>query len=161
MRIPKTVIYTTVSVFVLLALFVGGAVAYVWYSGQNTPDSTATAPVADTPKAVFTPSKPSPNAKASASVQMLTSPIAPGENASISIKTVPTAKCTIKVEYDKILSTDSGLVEKKADEFGIVDWTWTVGETVPHGTWPVTVTCVYNDQSAVVQGNLQVGGPAS
>jgi hypothetical protein len=90
---------------------------------------------------------------------MLTSPEAPGDNVSMSVKTVPTSTCTIRVEYNKIPSTDSGLVAKTADEFGIVSWTWTVGEDVPLGTWPAKVTCVYNGRSAVVQGDLQVAEP--
>lgn len=156
-RIPKTALYTTISVLVLLVLAVGGGIAYVWYTGQNTPDiSTATPAPANKIPDVVTPTKPAANARASASVQVLTSPVAPGDNASISIKTVATSKCTIKVVYNEIPSADSGLIEKVADEFGIVNWTWTVGATVPEGTWPVTVTCAYNGQSAVVQGDLVV-----
>lgn len=130
---------------------------YVWYTGQNTPDmTTTTAPESDTPDAVITPTKPAENARASASVQLLTSPVAPGDNASISIKTLPTSTCTIKVIYNDVPSTDSGLVAKTADEFGIVSWAWTVGATVPQGTWPATVTCTYNGRSAVVRGDLVV-----
>jgi zona occludens toxin (predicted ATPase) len=157
-RIPKTALYTAISVIVLLVLLVGGGIAYVWYTGQNAPDISGidAAPAAAESPAVLTPTKPAANANASASVQVLTSPVAPGDNASISIKTVATSTCTIKVMYGDVQSTDSGLTTKTADEFGIVSWAWTVGATVPTGTWPVTVTCNYNGRSAVVQGNLVV-----
>jgi zona occludens toxin (predicted ATPase) len=157
-RIPKTALYTVLSVVILLVLLVGGGIAYVWYTGQNTPDIATidAASASDESDAPLTPTKPAANAQASASVQVLNSPVAPGENTSISIKTVPTSTCTIKVMYGDVPSTDSGLTTKTADEFGIVSWTWTVGATVPTGTWPVTVTCNYNGRSAVVQGNLVV-----
>lgn len=163
MRIPKTAVYTTVSVLALLLLFVGGGLAYVWYTGQNTPEvaTVDSTPTADTSERRITPTKPAANAQASASVQMLTTPVAPGENASISVKTVATSTCSIKVEYNNVPGIDSGLITKTADEFGIISWTWTVDASAPQGTWPVTVTCTYNGRAAVVRGDLQVAVPAS
>jgi hypothetical protein len=157
-RLPKTVVYTALSVVILLALFVGGGIAYIWYTGQNTGVETTANTPSPAPESAgpLTPTKPAANARASAAVEMITSPVAPGDNASMTIKTVPTSTCTIKVEYNKIPSTDSGLVAKTADEFGIVSWTWTIDTTVPLGTWPATVTCTYNGRSAVVQGDLTV-----
>jgi hypothetical protein len=146
------------SIVVLAVVFVGGGLGYTWYMGQQPVDTTAAIaePVVTKPAPEIKPVKPSANAKESASVQMLTSPVAPGANASISVKTNPASKCTIKVEYNKILSTDSGLTAKTADEFGMVSWTWTVEETAPLGKWPVKVTCTYNKKSAFVQGDLKV-----
>jgi hypothetical protein len=137
---------------------VGGGVGYTWYMGQHDDGSTlgVATPVEATPAPVIKPSKPSPNAPVGASVQMLTTPVVPGENASITVKTTPMANCTIKVEYNKVASTDSGLIPKAADEFGIIGWSWTVEESVPLGTWPVTVTCTYNKKSAMVRGDLVV-----
>jgi len=112
--------------------------------------------VPTSPTPVIKRAKPDPNNPSSASIQMFTSSVAPGSNASITVRTNPEAKCTIKVEYNKVPSTDSGLVPKVADEYGIVSWAWTVEEEVPLGKWPVKVTCVHNKRSAVVQGDLMV-----
>lgn len=157
-RLPKTALYTVLSVIVLLVLFVGGGIAYVWYTGQSADVTAAvnTAPDVAKTQAVLTPTKPAANARASAAVEALNSPVAPGDNTTISVKTVPTSTCTIKVEYNNVPSTDSGLVTKTADEFGTVSWTWTVGADVPSGTWPVWVTCNYNGRTAVVRGDLVV-----
>jgi hypothetical protein len=143
----------------LLILALGGGVAYTWYMGQQpSPPVAEVAPVAEVSEPVSAAKHmtPDPNAKASAAIEMLTSPVTPGMNASVSIKTNPNAECTISVVYDKTGSKDSGLVPKTADEFGMADWTWTVESTVPYGTWPVKITCTINKQSAVVQGDLVV-----
>lgn len=154
----KAVRNIAISFTVLLVLVVGGGVAYTWYVGQDEAANTAAipAPVAPAPAPVVKPTKPAANAKQSAAVQMLTSPVAPGDNASIMVKTNAESDCTITVEYNKVPSTDSGLKPKKADDFGIVSWTWTVEETVPVGKWPVDVTCAFNDQTAMVRGDLVV-----
>lgn len=148
----------TISVVALLVLVVGGGVGYTWYVGQNETASIAAIPVPvdPTPAPVIKPTKPAPDAKQSAAVQMLTSPVAPGSNASITVKTNAESDCTISVKYNDIASTDSGLKPKKADDFGIVSWTWTVEPSVPVGKWPVEVNCAYNDQSAMVRGDLLV-----
>lgn len=157
-RIVRFLRNTLISIGVLLVVVVGGGVAYTWYMGEySAPPSTAIAtPVDVAPRQVITPPKPSPDAPASAAIQMLTSPIVPGTNTSITVKTNVEAECTISVEYNKIPSTDSGLKPKVADEFGMVSWAWTVEESVPLGTWPVIVTCSANDKSAVVKGELVV-----
>jgi hypothetical protein len=152
LRVPKSIVRTLMSVVVLLVLMVGAGVGYVWYMGQHPPhvqaDETSVA-------------KPSPNAKESAAVQSLTSPVAPGDNASVAVRTLPDSACTITVVYDKTASKDSGLGQKTADEYGLVSWTWTVEAAVPLGKWPVTVTCAYNNKTAVVQGDLVVAKPAN
>jgi hypothetical protein len=126
--------------------------------GQNNMSPTP-APIASTDaeaEPVIKHVAPAANAKVGASVQTITSPVAPGDNASITIKTTPTASCTITVVYNKIASKDSGLTQKVADDYGVVSWTWTVGGATPLGIWPATVTCVYGKNSAVVQGDLRV-----
>lgn len=157
-KVLKSVRNIAVSIVVLLVVVVGGGIAYTWYVGQDTTDDATmiAAPVAPTPPAVIKPTKPAADAKQSAAVQVLTSPVAPGSNASITVKTNAESDCTIKVEYNKVPSVDSGLGPKKADDFGIVSWTWTVEETAAIGTWPVDVTCAFNDQTAMVRGNLVV-----
>jgi hypothetical protein len=157
-RVLKTVRNVTISAVVLLVLVVGGGVAYIWYVGQDEAANIAAipAPVEAAPAPVVKPTKPAADAKQSAAVQMLSSPVAPGENASIMVKTNAESECTIRVEYNNVPSTDSGLKPKVADDFGVVSWTWTVESTVPVGTWPVDVVCAFNDQTAMVRGDLVV-----
>lgn len=148
-----------ISMGVLLVLFVGGGVAYTWYVGQDETENTAAIakPVEATISAPQRAHiKPAANAPVSASVQMITSPVMPGENASLTVKSTPEAKCTILVEYDDVKSTDSGLIPKVTDEFGVQSWTWTVEESAPLGTWPVVVECLYNKKTAVVAADLVV-----
>jgi hypothetical protein len=154
----KAIRNTLIGVLVLLVLAVGGGVAYTWYNGQNsTVDTAAIAtPVEPKPAPVIKPIKPAADANVSASVQSLTSPVKPGSNASVNVKTLAGAKCDIIVEYNKIKSKDSGLITKNADDFGIVAWAWTVESSVPYGKWPVKITCSRNDKSAVVQADLIV-----
>lgn len=84
------------------------------------------------------------------------SPVKAGSNTTISVKTTPKATCSISVVYAGAASTDSGLAPKKADAYGEASWTWTVGASVPAGSWPVKVTCTYKAKSGVVQQSLQV-----
>lgn len=160
-RALKLIRNAAISMLVLLILVVGAGIAYTWYMGQSDVENTSAVadPVEYQPVKVVKPVKPAANAKVGASVQALTSPVKPGDNASLTVKSTPGATCAISVMYDKTLSTDSGLKPKLADDFGIVDWTWTVEPSAPLGTWPVKVTCTYLEQSAVVQADLIVAQP--
>jgi hypothetical protein len=157
-RLLRSIRNIVISICVILIVIVGGGVGYTWYVGQNTTEDPAAIapPVTPTPSLAIKPTKPAADAKESAAVQMLTSPVAPGSNASITVKTNAESDCTIKVKYGDVESKDSGLTPKKADDFGIVSWTWTVEENVPVGKWPVDVTCALNGQSAMVRGDLIV-----
>ena len=156
-RVAKIAVKISISAVVLLVLIVGGGITYIWYSGQNSPDISAE----EVPKAVKTkiiskPIKPADDAVVGASVQSLTSPVLPGTNSSIIVKTTPESKCLISVMYDKVASTDSGLAPKTADEYGVVTWTWTVGSSIPVGKYPVKVTCTRGKMSGVTAGTLEV-----
>ena len=149
---------TVVSIVIILAVLVGGMVAYTYFLGpENEGNAAKQAEQAAVPvQTEVTPTKPSANTPASASVTALSSPVVPGDNASLTIKTVPTAKCTVAVTYGTVAAKDSGLAPKNADEFGTVSWVWTVDKAAPIGTWPVKVTCAYGAKSAMVQGDLVV-----
>ncbi len=157
-RLPKPLRNALISAAVLLLVLVGGGVAYTYILGQSGPGDAAKAglPVTTADEPVFKPIKPAADAKESASVETITSPVARGTNSSVTIKTNAASKCTISVVYSDKASTDSGLVTKIADDYGVVSWTWTVGTDVPVGTWPVKVTCAYHTQTAVVQADLVV-----
>lgn len=147
-----------ISVGVLLGLFVGGGVAYTWYVGSDGSGAVVPPPptVPSSASTVHRPPKVAASAAESASIQMLTSPVAPGANASVTVQTNPGSVCDIKVVYNDTPSTDSGLVKKTADDYGQVIWTWTIEQTVPAGKWPVKITCLFNKKSAFVQGELAV-----
>jgi len=158
-RVVKTTIKISVFAVVLLVLIVAGGIGYIWYTGQNNSDEIASSDTtvkASKPTTVIAPVKTAENAKVGASIQELTSPVLPGDNSSITVKTNPDAKCTISVIYDKTPSTDSGLLPKVADEYGIASWTWTVEKSAPLGKWPVKVTCAKGKMSGVVIGDLKL-----
>lgn len=157
MRILKYIRNTLISIGVLLTLIVGGGIAYTWYMGRNpVVPSVAEASAKEETVPVIKHVAAAANAPVGASVQSLTSPVIPGSNASITVKTTAGATCAITVVYDKTASKDSGLVSKTANDFGVVSWTWTVESSVPLGKWPVKVTCALGAKSAVVQGDLVV-----
>jgi hypothetical protein len=81
----------------------------------------------------------------------LSSPVSPGNPASMTIKTVPSAKCQITVQYLSGPSKAKGLIPQTADSEGQVTWTWLVGSRTTPGTWPIIVTCL----SGKSQGRLQ------
>ena len=146
-----------ISVGILLVVIVGAGIFYTWYMGNNSKINEI-API-ESPKTTATaiiPTQPAENARESAAVELITSPIIPGSNASITIKTNPSSDCTISVLYNKVASTDTGLIPKVADNWGIVSWSWTVESSVPLGKWPVDITCVHNELSAFVRGDLEV-----
>jgi cytoskeletal protein RodZ len=61
--------------------------------------------------------------------------------ASVTVKTAPGAECYITVTYKSGPSKAQGLGPKKADDIGVVSWSWRVGGNTTRGTWPVTITC--------------------
>jgi hypothetical protein len=155
-RIGKLIRNIIIAVVVMLVLFIGVGVAYVWISAHTQPPVSTVAPPDTNPTPVIKHVEASANVPEGASVQSITSPVIPGDNASVIVKTNPGSWCTITVVYDKTASTDSGLKGKTADEFGSVSWTWTVSRSATLGKWPVTITCLRNKLSAVVVGDLVV-----
>lgn len=157
-RIVKTALKITASAVILLVVVVGGGVGYTWYAGQQSDENNQAfaEPATPSKKLPAEPVKIADDAKVGATVQSVTSPVTPGSNASIMVKTNPLVNCTISVVYDKTPSKDSGLKDKKADTYGLVEWTWTVESTVPLGSWPVKVTCANKKNSAMVQNDLKV-----
>ena len=146
------------SVLVMVATVVVAGVGYVWYMGNQVEPVVETSDVKAAHQRPVESTKPMPasDAPVGVSIQSLTSPVAPGENASIAIRTNALAICEISVKYDEIASTDSGLVEKIADEYGMVRWAWTVEATSPFGVWPVDVMCRNDAMSGMVRGDLEV-----
>lgn len=86
----------------------------------------------------------------------MSTPVKPGENASITVRTNPEALCTITVEQENAKITDSGLNKKVADEFGMVSWAWSFKATDPAGAWRIDVACKNKKHSAVVKSEVVV-----
>lgn len=157
---PKLFIKTFIAASVVGVLVLAAGFVYTWYMGQGQPKTDAVASVQTDQQVSKQPEikhvEPAANAAVGAAVQLIESPVAAGNDSSLTIRTNPGAKCDIKVEYNKIPSNAEGLHTKTADEFGIVSWSWYVGTSVPAGKWPVTVTCSKNGKSGVVTADLVV-----
>lgn len=157
--VKKTLRNTLISIVVLLFVVAGGGLLYTWVIGKTQPPQANVGTVEPQSQPVIKHVQPATNVPESASIQSLTTPIAPGDNASVTIKTNPKSTCVISVIYDKTPSTDSGLSAKTSDEYGTVTWSWTVENTVPIGKWPVKITCTREKLSAVVIGDLVIARP--
>ena len=152
-----------IGTLIVLLLLVGAGVGYTWYMGMQQPVEAAEEEVVETQRPTqITPTQPAPDAPVGVSSQMLTSPVKPGENASLTVKTNAGATCEITVTYGKKEETekrsqDSGLSKKTANPYGIVAWSWTVEADRPLGSWPVEVTCANEVNSGYLKLDLVVG----
>jgi len=86
----------------------------------------------------------------------VTSPVSPGDDATITVQTAPGATCLITVRYKSGPSKARGLSPKAADSQGRLSWTWRVGSRTSQGTWPITVTCNSGGQQATLQASFVV-----
>lgn len=144
------------AVLALVFLAVAGGVGYTWYNGQNQLASASEAAPVYTPRVEVKPSKIPSDAKVGVAQQTATTQLKPGENAAISIRTNPEAECSIVVRYNNVPAVDSGLIMKKADEFGVASWSWTVASSTPSGVWPAEITCKNKKHSAVLRVDLTI-----
>ena len=86
----------------------------------------------------------------------VTSPVGTGEEATVAVKTLPGAECTIRVRYQSGWSTAAGLYSKQADEHGEISWTWYVGPETTPGTWLIYVTAKLGEQVARLETHFAV-----
>ncbi len=86
----------------------------------------------------------------------ITSPVAPGANATLVAKTTPGASCAITVYYKSGPSSASGLINKVADATGNVSWTWKVGTNTTPGNWRIVVTVTKDGQSVTKETTFTV-----
>lgn len=147
---------TITGVIILTLVLVIGGVSYTWYIGEQKTAVMATAEPAPSRRIEMKPIKQDPNANVGVSVQMLSTPVQPGQNASISIRTNQLATCTIIVKYVDLVATDSGLIKKAADDYGTVSWSWTVPPATVEGKGTVKVDCANKAKSGSVTADLIV-----
>lgn len=145
------------SVSAVVILVTGGGFILGWWGGPQPEQGAVLAKQTET--IATQPTSETPIDSMSVSIESLLTPVPQESNADMTIKTVPGAKCVIKVTYAGVASTDEGLVPKTASQSGRVDWMWTVEPSTPLGTWPVDVTCTHDGQSATAHGSIVVSEP--
>lgn len=158
-HVAKKALKVTGSIVFLLVLAVAAGIGYTWYMSEyGNEENQAIQHPTKASGGLQTSKRPKipDTATLGVSVQSITSPVVPGSNASLTVKTNPEANCSIEVAYNDVPVKDSGLVTKKADEYGIVEWTWTVPGNAPVGNWPVKATCANKKNTAVVENDLRI-----
>lgn len=140
---------------VLLMLLVLTGLVYTWWMGKQVrveiPDAPISRPITKAPSVI------PDDAQVGVALQSLTTPVKPGENVAMMIRTNPEAACSIQVAYaNDQLSSDTGLMPKTADEYGTASWSWKVEENRSPGIWSATVTCANSAHSGVYVGKFEV-----
>lgn len=153
----------TAIIFVgLLVITVVVGLIYVWLIGLQAKPLTTTTTQKTAQQNSLTPHKAPDNIQIGSSIQSLSSPISPGDNASLSVRTTEGAVCAVKIihldDTQKELArvNDSGLGDKTADEFGLVTWTWTMPSNAAIAKWTADVYCTRGDKSTHSVGELIV-----
>ncbi len=77
--------------------------------------------------------------------------VAPGQYASVEIRTTPGVTAAIEALYASGPSRAAGLVAKQADGEGHVAWSWKVGSRTTPGNWPVVITAGGNTLKLALQ----------
>jgi hypothetical protein len=81
-----------------------------------------------------------PNTISVARLVHVTSPVSPGEHATLIARVFPARRCRITVYYKSGPSVAQGLGLKRP-RHGRVSWTWMVGTNTTAGRWPIQVSC--------------------
>jgi hypothetical protein len=89
-------------------------------------------------------------------VVSLTSPIAKGSIASLTVQTTPGAACSITVYYKSGASEAAGLGSQTADASGQVTWSWKVGSRTTSGIWKIVVNSQLNGKSISISIPFEV-----
>lgn len=154
-----------VAIAMLVLVIVIGAV-YLLISWLSKPKIAGNSVVKDTQQSPTMPQphRPPRDVPIGSSIQSLTTPVAPGGNVSLILRTTESAVCTIKVVHldeqmrEVARVTDGGLVDKTADEFGVVTWTWTMPAGAAQVTWHADITCQRDSKSTRSVGDIVVKG---
>jgi len=151
---------------VLLAFLIGGA--YIVLLWLNKPQAvTLEMPVAknDQNPSFIESRKPPKDVAIGSSIQALSTPVTPGSNASLTLRTTESALCAIKVVMldlelrETARVADGGLSDKKADDFGVVTWTWTMPASAKLGKWQADINCMRDSKSTRSIGEIEVRAP--
>lgn len=162
-HVPSGVKKVAISAGVLMVLLLAAGVVYTWFADQSTtvtlsPASTTTTSA----EAPIKPIAPRPNAQEGVALELATSPVSRGAEATVTVHTDPTSTCTIaviyKYDYQKKQTpiSDPNLGKQVADDYGEVSWTWTISQAAQLGPGKATVTCTYGSHTAVVAADIVV-----
>lgn len=145
----------------ILALVIGGIfVVVLWLMKPQAVKGPVETKTAQDAAPDLSSKKFAPDVPIGSAIQALTTPIAPGSNANVTIRTTEGAVCSIKVvhldPYQKELArvNDSGLVDKTADDFGMVTWTWTMPANAAIATWKADMLCKRDSKSTHSVGEI-------
>ena len=148
---------------VMLGVLLGAAAFILSY--LNSENSKPVQEITITPKPKPKgPTQTPPNAPVGVAVSYITDTVKRGDNASLTIHTNTDVKCTITVVYDAydmdknklVTAHDSGLVTRNADEYGLVNWSWTVAPNAPLGKATATALCANLKHSGMYIGDIVV-----
>lgn len=89
-------------------------------------------------------------------VVSLTSPVEPFTDATIQVRTAPSANCRIIVIYKSGASRAQGLYPKQADARGQVAWQWRVGSNTTPGRWPIIIECSKGQDTGKLETTFEV-----
>jgi len=123
----------------LVIVFLAGFI-YVYYSDQTT-QSTPTKSKSSIYRPITPPPATNPTSPEGVSIDTLTSPVAAGSPASVSVQTDNTSICTITISYSA--SNISSLKPDTTNPYGVAEWTWTIPPTTPAGNYPIKITCTF------------------
>ena len=135
---------------VVIAVPVGAKLAYGWFTDQaaGRPLSVQYIQLGDSGSSA---------AKQSVDIRYLSSPIKVNSMATLTVHTSPGGNCSIAIDYGKHnVPMSVGLASKTADKTGNATWSWKVFPSTPAGTWPLSVTCTGNNDSARATKDLIV-----
>jgi hypothetical protein len=145
-------------VLIFFVLFSIIGFVYTWYAGQQEVEPALDISTIPSKQPQRDLAEPTKDSQVGVSVQSFTAQAQQGDNVTLVIKTLRGAACSILFTYndDNERSDDTGLIPKIADDYGYVDWTWTVGQGVQDGTWPVEVVCANGSKHAYSRSDLAV-----
>lgn len=161
-RVARRVKVGTVSIVSVVGAVGGLLFVLVWVQKPHAVPQLATSALAQPKMPDLTSHAAGPNVPIGSSVQALSSPVAPGSNAYVTLRTTEGAVCSIKVvhldPYQKELArvADSGLADKTADDYGMVTWTWTMPPTAAIATWRADMYCKRGNKSTHSIGDIVV-----
>jgi hypothetical protein len=76
------------------------------------------------------------------SITKLTSPVKPGDDATVKLKSGP--------------STAAGLKSQRADDKGVATWSWKIAPNAAVGDWPVTINVSSKGAKGTAAGTLKI-----
>lgn len=155
-RKPKPVRKIIVSIIILLVLILMAGTVYVYLVDRNNKPKTVKTSANQQIQALPTPVAPASNVPEGVAVEAVSSPVAIGSDASISVLTNAGSTCDIVFSSNGAQTKNPALTPATANAYGSVNWTWTITDSEPIGNLSFTITCYYHSRSGVGTGNIQV-----